>query len=381
VMGVVGAPFGLWLARHWAAILVGVAVLQWGYGVYSPNVPKWLGLYLCSFVLGLALARRSEGGWRSFPPDAAALLLLLWMALSLIWSPDWHEGLIRLQNAVTLFVIYLYFSRRGAVPWDAIAVTGIGLSLLRPDIFGGLGNTIFQSEFLLLLVPWCRWYVAIAVFVFLGVFEGATLSGDGGSDVVWPALALWCLWVARKHVTPYRAALVPALAASGYVMWAWGDWSALEFVMRSMSERAEIWTNTAYMVLDEPTRVLHGVGLGGFMYWYPFYQESHLALFDGTMMKGLMFFTNAVHNDWLQIFAVLGSVGLLFSLSLTRLLFLARGNALFLLMAGLLMFFNFPLQNPASAAVVAMGCGVINAIFAARSDATDPCKWGSSLYW
>jgi hypothetical protein len=288
------------------------------------------------------------------------------MGFSLGWSPDPLEGLIRLQNGFTLFVLYLYFSRHGKVPWDVLAWAGIALSLIRPDIYGGLGNTIFQYEYLLLLVPWCRWWTAVSVFVFLGVFDGATLSSDGGSSIVWPALWIWCVWQARR-VSLYTAVFVAVLPAFALVMATWGDWSVLASMERSAGERLELWFNTSVMLMDGLTRVMHGVGIGGFMYWYPFYQEAHLEHVDSTMLHGLTFFVNAAHNDWLQLLAVFGFVGFGLAVCVVWSLCVQGVNTLFLLVTAGLMFLNFPMQNPASAAVIVMGCGVINALASARS--------------
>ena len=81
------------------------------------------------------------------------------MALSLLWSYDWRQGLYQLTNAAALLAVFLWVRRFPRfVPEAACVAVCLALILqyLYPLDYGGHGNRNFQTEVLLIGLALCR---------------------------------------------------------------------------------------------------------------------------------------------------------------------------------------------------------------------------------
>lgn len=308
----------------------------YGYGLLDPNSARWA---IVSVLLGLALLFWAERPW--WPSDklsAAIFCLLAYVALSIIWSPDWREGLLRLYSivlAVGVFFLVRSLPREPLkliIPWIAVGSVGMMLvnGYLHPDSYGGMANQNYRMEFLVFVFPFLvygAWVsrgllgfcsaVSVTTVVMMALFFGKDDWVDpigrhyGGdiSDVLWAGLAgygaafTFLLFIRGLRKT----ALLIALLAVGGVLVALQS----ERILEAFASRVEYAHNTLMMWWDHP---LFGVGLGGYNYFYPFYQEAHLWLLEsdalGANGGGSTRFVGAAHNEILQFGATFGVVGL-----------------------------------------------------------------------
>jgi O-antigen ligase len=306
----------------------------------DPNVLKWCVVY------GLG-----AGGflvWRWERHHAWALLLAGYAGLSLIWSPDRHEAAYQLINVVALLGCYL-LSRRWLLPVHVLALGAIGLSFV--DLHGGFGNVNWQTEFLLLCLPFI---VGLSLYRIGLVLAVLGLLLWLGSDVKWAVAGLgagWLIWHLVFRVRQYGFALVVFLVPLNAMLWRW------EAIVNSLKERAELWFNTLRLWWEAP---LFGNGLGSFDYLYPRFQEFHTRFFEGTLLREVTMSAGQAHNEFLQILAALGLVGLagfiLVGYGLFRNL---TGTGKWVLAIGCVVgFFGFPLQIPGTALLLVAGASL-----------------------
>ena len=145
----------------------------------------------------------------------------------------------------------------------------------------------------------------------------------------------------------------------------------------SINNRIRIWRNTLHMGMEHP---LKGVGVGNFPVFYPRYVRSSVVdpLFSARWQAG------RAHNDYVQIFAELGLIGvfflgwLLFALMKTSIALLGeepKGELRYLLMAVLVAlgglsvsaFWSFPFQRVTTTFVFATYLGLLGGHSATRS--------------
>ncbi len=348
----------------WAggALLCLASLLAFGFGGNNPNPLRW------SFLLVLMTATTACWVWRGMrvPRHSLALAVyafVVYAGLSLLWSPDWREGFIRYQGVVLLAGLFLaasHANRKDLVEWvelgaaAAIAIQ-FAITFLKPTIFGGLGNVNFQAEWLVIVAPlalmgWNGRFAPLCIAA--GVAALAQAFFFNASDAKYAALAgvavLALVWAAKNG---YRAAAASiGLASLGAV--------ALVFdrFLYSLAFRVEFIINTSLMWFDS---LLFGVGLGGFNYTYPMYQERHTQWIlpgeDGTAIHRVINFVGAAHNEPLQALATFGLVGCVI-LGLVVIL-APRQNApalVSLAAAGGLALVGFPMQNAATAVPIVL---------------------------
>ena len=287
--------------------------------------PKWLVLLL------LCLCSRGI--------DFRLSMLVLWVCLTALWAPDWPVHLF----GVLIFAALA--SVRVSPMAFPVALAGVCvLALFLAD--GGMGNPNFLSEFVAVCIPWCfltkrtRWLLIPAFFT---LFMADSKTGWFG---LWLASVVW-LW--------------------GYDRWLAGIWLMLPVnlaifevidISGSLQARAEIWINTVFMWLDRP---FFGVGVGGFDYFYGKYDSIHLMFFpDWGYYHPITKYAGAAHNEYLQILAETGVIGLgLFVWFLSGLKW--RGIPAWSVGIGLaLSLIGFPLQNPATLAVMALSMAMMH---------------------
>lgn len=373
---------GLAMSWYLGAALVGAALCLYGFG-FDPNPVRFAELGALT-VLGIV-------GWAFFGGPSKKLSTLTWPALallafaglSLLWSPDWRDGALRLHNIVVVAgagLVLLHLDRDKLMRWvpvvASLAIAG-GIFLCATDvIYDGngnpyvarmFGNENFEAEWFILIMPlaalgWVTWRNSI-VGMACGLAAAAALiwlAGFNAADAKWVGLAgmglavlLWC----RAYRTVVFTAGPAVIAAALYVHngLQTGGWTA----WKSVLSRAEIAYNTALMWLDHP---ILGTGLGGYNYLYPLYQERHVGLIDSHALHELSFYIGAAHNEYLQALVVLGVAGAGLAGWLLWAIWKERANdpaglvgaATLGALAGLCLV-GFPLQNAATALIAVSG--------------------------
>jgi hypothetical protein len=348
----VGLLFGGFLARYWEAT--------------SPHVGRWLFIGLLAGLLvypGLARPR----------PSGRILLaggcLLAWVTASLAWSSDPRQGALTLVNIASLgLIVWTVGHIRDvlAVAISASFVSALLLVALAPGIYGGFGNPNWIAEWLWMASPFVVWYAWS---------HRAELSGWASFGAL--AVALGYLIFENHSNISYLVSWVVILAYLVRRRWWWGvafavvipvDAMFLGFwsvVGPSVMPRVELWINTIAMWADTP---LIGHGLGSFDYEYARFAEVHAVLFPSldTILHPYTTYAGAAHNEILQGLAQFGIIGAglgaVFLWTVFRVASddpLARAARWSLLIAGAISLVAFPLQNPATALLVAVSVGIL----------------------
>ena len=146
--------------------------------------------------------------------------------------------------------------------------------------------------------------------------------------------------------------------------------------------RADMWANTTAIIEDYPIK---GVGMGNWMVYYPKYQTSKAI--DREMSEAVQHIN--AHNDYLEIFADLGIIGMLFLLSIficaaylaLRNFYVNVNNPNRYLILGILLacvgisinaIGSFPFKQPAPIMLVCLYLGMIAAEYA---------RWQNTQLW
>ena len=79
-----------------AAALLVAALIAFGAGTWSPEPVRWLAVYVgCIVFVGWIWCKTPK----ITPVIWAAFALVLWIGISILWSPDWRAGVMRLDGA------------------------------------------------------------------------------------------------------------------------------------------------------------------------------------------------------------------------------------------------------------------------------------------
>lgn len=284
-----------------------------------------------------------------------ALALLGWAVLSLSWSLDPRQGFLQAINATVLFVLFCG-ARHLPVRW----IAGIGITSAAAlwffIPFGGQGNPNFATEFMLIGLPWLvilpvHRMVRLCGFALIAAAILAT-----GSNAVWPVLILAAFVPLVLRWKWTALAIPPVLAAGIFAAW------HLPMVRGAMLYRIEAIWDSLVAWTHAP---LFGHGLGSFAYVYPFFQEAHAWFWPSTAIGEGFLHMGASHNEPAQLLLETGAVGLLLALglvlSLDRRARKPEEKAAWasLGIAGVLSLYGFPLQNPQTAALVALALGTL----------------------
>jgi len=273
------------------------------------------------------------------------MALFLWACVSLVWSPDIRTGVLYLMQCAAVMVV-------AALPWrrsfvlnvvSAAAVGAFVLNYVRPYA-GGFGNPNFQAEFICLALPFCIANIRhSSPLALMGVVACLGVLAQSDSSTHWGALAgFLVLFMAYRRMW-WTLAYFVAIGANIAAFWADDLWA-----WSSVHERVELWWNTIVMWLDSPM----GYGVGSFNYEYYRFQEAHP--WQDTLLKAPTVFAGAAHNEFLQVLATLGPLGVI--LACASILSLPR-DGLSLSVAGVaisLAGFGFPFQSAAPLMLMAL---------------------------
>lgn len=313
--------------KEWAGggLLV-TACLVSGFGTANPAFLRWLviGAVAAGLLMWALVCLWRDPSIHVSPADAFALLFLGYVAISLSWSSDPREGATQLVNIAAIVAVFMGVSR---CPWGSLkrvlpaAVSlamlgGLGLYLVRADIYGGFGNRNFIAEFFLIAMPFAvlwawqakkAYWKAARFLIPLGAV--AYLLVESESNTRWFGLAFVGVvalgYAIRKGW--WFAAAVAVLAVANLVLLT--GFATQSSVLSSLGARLELWIDSAALAAHSP---LLGHGAGSFNYEYPAFQSVHLSLFPnlGTRLNPIVMYAGAAHNELLQILAEYGLAGL-----------------------------------------------------------------------
>lgn len=345
----------LWIG---GALLCLASLLLYGFGAHNPNPLRWSALLMLMTGVTALWVWRGGSIQTACPLVWAVAVFVVYAGLSLLWSPDWREGIIRYHNIVLLaglFLAAIHADRAKLISAVSLTAAGaifieIAISVHRPTIFGALGNENFQAEFLVILAPLAFMgfrskYAPVCVLAGCGALVQA--FAFNASDANYAALAgvflLGLVWLVKnRKYTTFAVIFIPSII--GFVL-------VFDRFIYSLLFRIEFAINTIFMWSDYP---LFGVGLGGFNYTYPEYQERHTQWvspgIDGTALHNVTNFVGAAHNEFMQALATFGIFG---AGILAAIIWLAPRENIYALVAlasavGLSLV-GFPMQNPATA--------------------------------
>lgn len=384
-----------------------VATLVWfTTTTLDPNEFRWLWIM---GLAGLSLLQMSSRAYllEKISFDRAELFLTGFVAyavLSLAWSSDYLAGLVLLGKLGLLVAIFLCLKNAGNDAWfnwlcGAVAVAAaivLGFEFLRvagPYSWGGYGNQNFMAEFLMLAVP----FIAVLVYVYPHkAIRGAALVvlvvDLGYIFFINPtkikflvllgfvlAAAINWGWRHSRRLTLAGVSLVIVVTAVGVSYY----WNAEHGFRWSTFARIPPIINSIVMWLHQP---FYGLGAGSYNYVYPMFQERHLEWIDvGTeVFLSKERVIGAAHNEYVQLLATFGLFGAAlvagFAYSLLRGL---KGRPMTVYswcglaslgVWSLNALVEFPLQNPSTALLAAIGLG-----FLARHGQTgDPVASGDA---
>ena len=300
ILWIGGAAFGL------------AGLLLYGLGFINPNPVRWAA------GSGLAIVVISRWLYCGSPIPKCevtwcAITFCGYAALSLLWSPDWRQGLNELHGIVVLaavFIACLHLDRD--VLGKAVTLTGTVAILLSnvttyiyPNINGGLGNRNFEAEFLMGLAPLAAvgvWIWRTSPIGYACLLAACTSLGQAfffnasNAKYIGIAGALVLLLIVKRRY--WSAAVIVSVSSLGIAV--------SERIWSSLLYRIEFTHNTFLMWLDHP---IFGVGLGGYNYSYPLYQEAHLKFLGISAVNGLGQYAGAAHDEYVQALAMFGVVG------------------------------------------------------------------------
>lgn len=311
---------------------------------HSGGTGKWFPVCLLAAVL---LVRRN---WLLTRAHEAGLSLVLIAGLSLLWSEDWRQGLHQLGLSVALLVVFLRaWELEKMLPWLVTGAVASVLATLALVEHAGFGNPAFVVEFFLIAAPFL--VLTGRVGVALGVIAGAWLLVFNRQDIV-----LMAVPVVALALTPadWRRYVFAGLVIAG----ACAVW-LIEPLQVSVLYRVELLWNSIDLWLQSP---FFGHGFGSFSALYPTVQENHLLL---NLMDDPRMYAGEAHNEPAHLLVELGVVGFLAALYLVWQVLgpwkkpVHKACMWSLVMAGALALVQFPLQNPATALLVALSLGVL----------------------
>lgn len=307
--------------------------------------------------------------------DCAFALLIGYAALSLCWSADWRSGVqaVILGVAGWLALVHVkQWTKRDhliALAWGIAAADGLMIAryyLMAPDQWAGFENRGYMAESLTLSLPfllvlWTRRHslqrsfaalVLTAVLFFLG-FVGQSAIPLFVLVTLAIGLAIHKAFEVRRLWGVFASCLFAALSALIMIF----AWEPLD-LSRRLLIRLELMLDTIYMAAGAP---VFGHGVGSFVALFPLFKEKHLAIFPhfSPVFSAYTTEAEAAHNEFLQVAAELGLLGIVLLVFLSATIWrVARGavrgdliaaaGSLTLLAIAAASMIEYPLQRPAT---------------------------------
>jgi O-antigen ligase len=356
--------------------------------------PKWAALIVSAMLWAILVVFGVRLGIAETPrfglADASIAALLLWLALSILWSPDRASAVSALPTIIATVVFYalgrltrpahlaLILASAAVV---AIVVT-ILLWILVPGglgLHGGFGNVNHLAEFLVAAIPLS--FVGYKIFrsrhwrtiaLLTSVVGGVFLIGYLQTKLVFAAIfVIAAFWAFARH----RNILSLACIVTGGVTFVAGSLFAVAFRDRypvladSFVDRLQNWIDALPLVLEH---AISGIGIRGLFYAYPDNLNSYVDVWPGLGAPGASFVTavpESLHNEPLDLLVSGGLIGFVLAVGmLATLMWRARrsdlgaaspafyyGLSLSGLMGAALL--GFPFQLPATLTFAALMAG------------------------
>jgi len=353
-------------------VLAAVAPLVFLRGNLDPsNLPQVAFVEMGVLLVAMLFVRQESWSWQGLAPvDAPIFGLWFWSGISIFWAHNHFEAVSLWFHWTSCVLAYFLASR---ARWHKTDVSRFLLGLLVSGFVVALLG-VFQWVFHLAWVPQSvppaatftnknmaaqymvltlplgvafaagstrstgRWLASLASAL-MAVFLFYTFTRSAWLAVVLQAAVLVAITRLRFHgAGEGRSGVGPALASLGLFLvmvnfsdsgfsWGWGLREVPSLVSKtaraglmdpsqplvgedegdvalaSVGMRKAVWRNTLAMVKDRP---IWGRGLGNHKIFYPLYARS--AIVDKVF--GARWQLDFVHNDYLQILAEMGIVGL-----------------------------------------------------------------------
>jgi hypothetical protein len=301
----------------------------------DPNVAKWGIVYLIALCSAVGLWRRELILDRV---DLALAAFVAWCGVTILWSPDQAASVDTMEKMGAVALIFFALRRVPVSRWTLPAgIVGCVAAWAFGDIYGGLGNPGFAAEFALIAAP------MLEPIGFLVVIGGTlTLA----SFIPFVGLAAYPLALLKRPVllAGYASLLLAALT--------FGATHSIE-VLTGIETRLDLWAGTLAAWFRHP---MIGWGVGSFVNVFPRFAGTGEAFNLMPYSVEAATYANAAHNEFIQLLMETGLVGLGLAawlvyealrngLSLQARLSLAAAIAVACI--------GFPLQNPATAVLVA----------------------------
>jgi len=244
--------------------------------------------------------------------DAAILALIGWAGLSLAWTPDLHNGIAIWLTWAAGGLCYFVVSRSGVNIAPGIFGAGVVVALVGlAQAWGGLdwppraqylGSTLanpnMAAQVIVLALPFA--FCLRPALAIGGIALMLCYLIEAQSRAAWLAVGVeglvLILWVALPAV---RIVVLGALLGLALTV---ADAPIAVPADEPGGQRLAIWANTGAMIAERP---VVGAGLGGWASSYPLHVNAVLP----DPVYGLKTMPERAHNDYLQLTAELGAVG------------------------------------------------------------------------
>ncbi len=369
--------------------LVFLTLASFNTAYMMPTDFKWVLVACMSAIIMLT------GAWhilrtRELTLDSIDLSLTLftgYAALSLMWTPDPHNGFVFILCWLSMWSVLTIIKNKYKeddayasiyLATSSAALLVMMLHYIVPGKWSGFYNENFVTEFLLLTLPfivgaifsyrdsWVIRIVGVGLLIWIAVY----LFWQNPSKIEFFVLPIvlggWGL-VRLWNFSRKSSLILVALGVAVFFILVWVKWSGDNGYGSSIVPRLSIYFDVILMWLQHP---LQGNGVGSFSYLIPNFQERHYEYFHNLdYVVGQFNLVGAAHNDYLQFLNDFGLFGaIIVALSFDKIYQLLKftdlnlntrvgifGIAIVLSNAVL----EFPLLNPATTLLATISLGLI----------------------
>ncbi len=312
--------------------LLAITPLLFAFTGDPTKLPKFVWIFFCVILLFAAGIKDRLFSYRNTFIIPAGLLLI-WYILTLSRCVNIFEGfrsIFILILFITLYIslenliardIYLidYFMKGVVIITVIISIYGLlqvaGIDFVKWDIknspLSTLGRRNFAAEYLVMVIPYVyyfifkekrNWllYILLLLFILHLIF-----TFTRASYISFFVSCILFFILTGRRVSINRKVII-FLCILFFSRIAFSDISTFE--RGTIKSRFLIWNVTLKMIKENP---LMGVGPGNFVITYPYYAKG-----ETKALKGPSLLVDSVHNDYLEVCAETGVVGLLLFLYL-----------------------------------------------------------------